>query len=163
MYRKGVGLVLVNNLGQVFVAKRVQNASNNNLLQNPWQMPQGGIDENEDEQESLFREMHEEIGLKQNDVRVMKKSETYYRYDLPEDVRAKLWSGKYKGQEQRWFCCFLQGSESNINLDGEHPEFSSWKWISPYSLSSIVVDFKKDMYDKIFEEFYPTIKLCKNL
>ena len=163
MYRKGVGLILVNRCGQVFVAKRIQHANNANLMQSPWQMPQGGIDEGEDECESLLRETKEEIGLNSNEIKIIKKSDHYYGYDLPDAVRNKLWGGKYKGQEQRWFCCLLQGSDSSIDLNGHHPEFSTWKWISPHSLSSIVVDFKKDMYDKIFNEFYPTIKLCKHL
>ena len=163
MYRKGVGIVLINNKGQVFVGKRIIDKNNKNLIAKPWQMPQGGVDEGESDEEALSREVEEEIGLKQADFKILKKANQPYRYNLPEDLLQKFWNGKYKGQEQIWFCCLLTSPENKINIKTTHPEFENWKWISPYSISSIAVNFKLDMYNKIFAEFFQTIILTKNL
>ena len=160
MYRLGVGLLLINNQGQVFVAKRVQNSTNNSAqISHPWQMPQGGIDENEDEEIALYREMQEEIGLTENDVKIIHKANDYYYYDIPPEIAKTFWGGKYKGQRQRWFCCLLKSEESKININTTHPEFEAWKWISPYSITSICVDFKKPMYYKIFDDFFNVIQI----
>lgn len=144
-YRLGVGMMLFNRDGKVFVAKRID------MVSEAWQMPQGGIDDNEDETTAALRELKEEIGT--DNVTLLTMSADYYYYDLPHDLIPKVWGGKYRGQKQRWFAFRLNGDDAAINIETDHPEFSEWKWIEIDSLPHVIVPFKRDNYAELAKEF----------
>lgn len=147
LYRSGVGIMLLNGQGQIFVGKRIDNNSN------AWQMPQGGIDPAEDEDVAMFRELFEETGISSDAIKVRKKSSEYFYYNLPYKLQKKFWGGKYLGQKQRWYLAEFVGDESLINLAGETPEFSEWKWIEKDKLISVIVGFKRGLYRDVLKEF----------
>ena len=145
-YRRGVGMMLLNARGEVFVAKRID------TLAEAWQMPQGGIDEGEDPRTAALRELQEEVGT--DKAVILAESADWYRYDLPDDLVPIIWKGQYRGQEQKWFALRLEGDDALINIhDGEHPEFSEWKWIDITQLPDVIVPFKRDLYAALVEEF----------
>lgn len=146
-YRPGVGIVLLNSAGKVFVAERLDNKG-------AWQMPQGGIDEGEEPEIAVFREMNEEIGTK--NARIIGVMEEWISYDIPERTAKKLWGGKYKGQKQKWIALEFLGQDGDINLEADaHPEFSKWKWVPIEDLLAYVVPFKRDVYRRVMQEFKP--------
>ena len=147
-YRKGVGMMVFNDDKKIFVGKRIDN-------QKAWQMPQGGVDENEDCFSAARRELYEETGIQS--IRVIEKSKEKYTYDLPEYLLGKIWKGKYKGQRQRWFLIKFLGPDSEINLNQKCPEFNEWKWVDIDELPKIIVPFKKKLYLSLIKEFYDFI------
>ena len=144
-YRRGVGIVLVNSRGRVFVAQRIDTKAT------AWQMPQGGIDKGETPRAAALRELREEIGTA--NARVIGVTRTWLRYDLPDDLRSKVWGGKYRGQEQKWFLMRFTGSDADIDLETEHPEFMAWKWLPFTQLPRVIVGFKREIYKKVVEAF----------
>ena len=146
-YRSNVGIMLLNDDGHVFVGQRLDNN------QNAWQMPQGGIDGDEDPQSAAYRELLEETGIEQENVKFLATSSKWLLYDLPEDLIPKLWDGKYRGQKQKWFLFKFLGTNKDINISTEHPEFSSWKWIPKENLLEEIVPFKKSVYESVLREF----------
>ena len=146
-YRSNVGIMLINDEGHVFVGQRLDNN------QNAWQMPQGGIDCDEDPQSAAYRELLEETGIEQENVKFLAKASKWLLYDLPEDLIPKLWDGKYRGQKQKWFLFKFLGTNKDINISTEHPEFSSWKWIPKENLLEEIVPFKKSVYESVLREF----------
>ena len=146
-YRSNVGIMLVNDDGHVFVGQRLDNN------QNAWQMPQGGIDGDEDPKTAAYRELLEETGVEQENVKFLASSSKWLLYDLPEDLIPKLWNGKYRGQKQKWFLFKFLGSNEDINIATEHPEFSNWKWIPKENLLKEIVPFKKSVYESVLKEF----------
>ena len=143
-YRKGVGMMVFNDDKKIFVGKRIDN-------QKAWQMPQGGVDENEDCFSAARRELYEETGIQS--IRVIEKSKEKYTYDLPEYLLGKIWKGKYKGQKQRWFLIKFLGPDSEINLNQKCAEFNEWKWVDIDELSKLIVPFKKELYLSVIKEF----------
>ena len=143
--RLGVGIILLNSKNKVFVGKRIDNQEGNY-----WQMPQGGVDKNENLLEAAKRELEEETGIKT--VRIIKEFNDWLIYDLPQNLLGKIWDGKYRGQKQKWFIMKFLGNNNEININTKNPEFLSWKWINPSELSDIAVNFKVDIYKKIKEE-----------
>ncbi len=146
-YRSNVGIMLINDNGHVFVGQRLDNN------QNAWQMPQGGIDGDEDPQSAAYRELLEETGIEQENVKFLATSSKWLLYDLPEDLIPKLWDGKYRGQKQKWFLFKFLGTNKDINISTENPEFSSWKWIPKENLLEEIVPFKKSVYESVLREF----------
>ena len=146
-YRSNVGIMLINDDGHVFVGQRLDNN------QNAWQMPQGGIDCDEDPQSAAYRELLEETGIEQENVKFLAKSSKWLLYDLPEDLIPKLWDGKYRGQKQKWFLFKFLGTNRDINISTEHPEFSNWKWMPKENLLEKIVPFKKSVYESVLREF----------
>lgn len=144
-YRKGVGMMLLNAEGKVFVAKRID------MTSEAWQMPQGGIDPGEDPRAAALRELQEEIGT--NRATILAESEGWLRYDLPTHLIPKLWGGKYAGQEQKWFVLRFEGTDADIDIATEHAEFSEWKWVPMQSLPALIVPFKKAMYQELVALF----------
>ena len=142
--RIGVGIVLLNNENKVFVGKRIDNPSNF------WQMPQGGVDQNEQMLEAAKRELEEETGITK--IILIKELNYWLEYELPKNLIDKIWKGKYKGQKQKWFIMKFTGNRKDINIKTKHPEFLDWKWIEPSKLPDIVVDFKVNVYKKILKE-----------
>ena len=143
-YRKGVGMMVFNDDKKIFVGKRIDN-------QKAWQMPQGGVDENEDCLSAARRELYEETGIQS--IRVIEKSKEKYTYDFPEYLLGKIWEGKYKGQKQRWFLIKFLGPDSEINLNQKCAEFNEWKWVDIDELSKLIVPFKKELYLSVIKEF----------
>lgn len=147
LYRSGVGILLVNQNKKIFVGKRIDNQSDS------WQMPQGGIDVGEDEDVAMFRELQEETGISSQFVKIIKKSDNYFYYDLPYKLQKKFWGGKYLGQRQRWYLLEFLGDDSNINITTQEPEFSEWKWVEKVDLINLIVSFKRELYQQIIKEF----------
>ncbi len=143
-YRRGVGVALINRAGKVFVAERIDTPG-------AWQMPQGGIDEGEKPRAAAKRELWEETGTKK--AKIIAESREWLKYDLPARLRKKVWKGKYRGQEQKWFLMLFTGTDADIDLAGEHPEFSRWKWISFRRLPTVIVGFKRKIYREVVAEF----------
>jgi putative (di)nucleoside polyphosphate hydrolase len=147
LYRSGVGAMVVNHQRKIFVGKRIDNNSN------AWQMPQGGIDSGEDEDIAVYRELHEETGIKKSSVKLIHKSSGYFYYNLPYNLQKKFWGGKYLGQKQRWYLFNFIDEDSVINLKTEIPEFSDWQWIEKEKIIDLIVNFKKQLYRDILAEF----------
>jgi putative (di)nucleoside polyphosphate hydrolase len=140
-YRQGVGVMLLNADNRVFVAKRID------MTSEAWQMPQGGIDPGESARECALRELQEEIGT--DKAEILYEAPGWYDYDLPPDLVPKIWGGKYRGQQQKWFLMRFTGTDADINLETEHPEFLEWKWIAPHELPDIIVPFKRALYQRL--------------
>ena len=143
--RLGVGVILLNDKNEVFVGKRIDNQEGNF-----WQMPQGGVDENENFLQAAKRELEEETGVKT--VKVIKELNDWLIYDLPNNLLGKIWNGKYRGQKQKWFVMKFLGKSDEINVETKNPEFLDWKWIELSELTNVAVHFKVDIYQKIKEE-----------
>ena len=139
--RVGVGIVLLNHENNIFVGKRIDNPKDS------WQMPQGGVNKNENFLKAAKRELEEETGIKS--VELIKELDGWFKYDLPKDLLGKLWKGKYRGQKQKWFVMKFIGKIDEINLKSKNPEFFDWKWIKPSELPEIAVNFKVDIYKEI--------------
>jgi putative (di)nucleoside polyphosphate hydrolase len=142
--RSGVGIVVLNNKNQVFVGKRKDNPGDK------WQMPQGGVDAGENYVEAMKRELAEETGIK--NIKILKKIDRIYQYELPDNLIGIIWKGKYRGQKQKWFITRFLGIDNEININTKHPEFIDWKWIEPNFLPDVIVDFKRDLYLDILKE-----------
>ncbi|MDC0043643.1 RNA pyrophosphohydrolase [Candidatus Pelagibacter sp.] len=142
--RSGVGIVLLNKKNEVFVARRLDNAKKF------WQMPQGGVDRNEDYLDAAYRELEEETSI--NNVKLIKKLDGFITYELPKHLIGIIWKGKYKGQKQKWFIMKFLGQDSDINLKTKHPEFFEWKWVALDKITDLVVEFKLSVYKEIKEK-----------
>lgn len=151
-YRFGVGLMLQNAQGHIFMAKRRELD-----LSHPWQMPQGGIDPHESPRIALMREMQEEIGTQA--FHIQKETHDWMVYDFPPLLREKLWNGQYAGQKQMWYLARFTGTDQDINIETEHPEFCEWGWFSPAQILTSVVDFKRDLYQRLLEIFQINLSL----
>ncbi len=147
LYRRGVGVMLINKHNHVWVGRRIDNRDE------AWQMPQGGLDKGESPWEGALRELEEETGIKPRLVEKLADHPQQLRYDIPDEIAARLWSGKWKGQLQDWFLARFLGSDKDIDIRTKHPEFSHWKWVEPHLLPEIIVPFKRDMYRAIVDGF----------
>ena len=145
-YRLGVGLVIINNQSEIFTGRRLDNTK-------AWQMPQGGIDDNEIPLETAYREMSEETGIQKRKVALLKQSKLWYRYDLPQEIQSKFWGGKFRGQSQKWFLFKFIGINSDINIETKYPEFSDWRWSKKTDMLNSIVPFKKSLYRSVLKDF----------
>jgi putative (di)nucleoside polyphosphate hydrolase len=143
--RRGVGIMLVNDQGQVFVGQRID------VTVDAWQMPQGGVEDGEGPRAAALRELREEIGTSNADVVVA--TESWLHYELPSELLERLPEGTWRGQKQKWFLMRFRGTDAEINVATEHPEFSKWKWISPEHLLDLIVPFKRELYRDVLLEF----------
>lgn len=149
LYRPCVGVMLVNPDGKAFVGKRIDNKEGD-----WWQMPQGGVDEGESADDALLRELGEETGAKAEHVEVLGKLPEELFYDLPDELKGKLWGGKYLGQRQTWYLARFTGSDIDIDLKAhDPPEFCEWKWVDPELLPELIVPFKREVYQAIVDGF----------
>lgn len=146
-YRRSVAIALFNTRGQVFMGSRLD-------TQEAWQMPQGGIEPGEDILTAALRELEEEVGLPPNTIEILEVLPQILRYDLPEEVRAHLWSGLYKGQAQTWVAARLIGGEEQINLTlHQKPEFGAWRWIDLHKAPNMTISFKREIYQIVAKAF----------
>lgn len=144
-YRQGVGAVLLNGRGEIFVGRRIDST------QEAWQMPQGGLDAGEDIRACLMRELKEEIGT--GKVEILAETGRWLTYDLPPYLVPEVWGGKYRGQQQKWFALRFLGRDEDIRLDTHRPEFLAWRWMRPEEVLKVIVPFKRQLYVDVFEEF----------
>ena len=142
--RSGVGIVVLNKDNKVFVAKRIDNPKDF------WQMPQGGVDKDEDFLKAAYRELEEETSIRS--VELIKELDGTITYELPDRLLGIIWKGKYKGQKQKWFLMKFIGEEKEINIKTKNPEFLDWKWINLDQITEVVVDFKLHVYKELKEK-----------
>lgn len=146
-YRPCVGVMLVNRAGLVFAGQRLDSDSP------AWQMPQGGIDEGEKPRAAALRELWEETGVTADLVEFVAKTDGWVTYDLPPELLGKVWGGRYRGQRQKWFLFRFTGSDDQIRIATEHPEFSRWKWVQADEMLADIVPFKRAVYDRVVAGF----------
>ena len=148
-YRPCAGMMVLNASGRIFAGKRIDQSVE------AWQMPQGGIDENEIPRAAALRELQEEISIK--NIEILREHSDWLTYDLPEHLIGVKWKGRYRGQAQKWFAMRFLGSDSEINLKTHHEEFSEWRWVGSAELLKMIVAFKRPIYEKVFEAFHDLI------
>ncbi len=146
-YRPCVGMMLVNGAGKVFVGSRLDMPSD------AWQMPQGGIDDGESPRTAALRELYEETGVTANKTHIIAEMADWLPYDLPPDMVARLWGGRFRGQTQKWFLIKFLGIDADIDLNVHHREFGDWQWVEPAQLPALIVRFKSDLYRRVLNEF----------
>lgn len=152
-YRPGVGIMLLNPDNRVFVGQRYD------FDLDAWQMPQGGIDADEDPRLAALRELREETGILPEMTRHLAETAGWLAYDFPDDLMGKVWGGRYRGQKQKWYALRFLGMDSDIDLMAEHlgakAEFSAWKWVPVDDLCRLIVPFKRQLYTDIIAEIAP--------
>jgi putative (di)nucleoside polyphosphate hydrolase len=147
-YRPGVGIMLLDSAGRVFVGRRIDMPAG----MAAWQMPQGGIDPGETPGEAALRELHEEIGTAK--AAILAESRDWLHYDLPAGIAPPRWGGHYRGQRQKWFAMRFTGSDADIDpAASDHPEFDAWEWVAPARLCELIVPFKRPLYAAVLAEF----------
>jgi putative (di)nucleoside polyphosphate hydrolase len=151
-YRPCVGIMLLNPQGLVWVGRRFQK-QNDDGVGHWWQMPQGGIDGNEDPAAAALRELEEETAVRSAEI--IAEAPGWYNYDLPEHLIGKSWKGKYRGQTQKWFAARFTGNDSEINLapPGHKQEFDQWRWVKMNEVIDAIVPFKKPVYEQVIAAF----------
>jgi putative (di)nucleoside polyphosphate hydrolase len=151
-YRPNVGIILLNQVNEVFWGKRVREHS--------WQFPQGGIDRGESPEEAMFRELEEEVGLQREHVHLIGRTREWLRYDVPEHWVRREWRGHYRGQKQIWFLLRLVGKDADINLRfSDHPEFDAWRWHDYWVPLESVIEFKREVYRAALNELHGVLQL----
>tara|TARA_B100001027_G_scaffold107432_1_gene74028 strand:- start:549 stop:1019 length:471 start_codon:yes stop_codon:yes gene_type:complete len=144
-YRPNVAMVVINSMNKVLICRRKNTRT--------WQFPQGGIDNGEDIEKAMFRELSEEVGLSKADVSLVGESEGTITYDIPKTIRSKVLGGKFKGQEQKWFLLKIKKDNTEIKLDNEaFPEFDKYEWVSFWQPLNRIVDFKREAYREALSE-----------
>lgn len=147
-YRSGVGVMIINRTGLIFVGQRRDNPGA------AWQMPQGGIEEGETPEQAMARELEEETGLTLDDVDILRCAPRWLCYDLPGELISQLWDGQYRGQRQLWFLLRSKDDGSRVNVAAAaEPEFSDWRWVTPEELRACAVPFKRALYGELLEIF----------
>jgi putative (di)nucleoside polyphosphate hydrolase len=146
-YRRGVGVMLLNAEGKVWVGARIDNSAD------AWQMPQGGMDDGEEPWATALRELEEETGIEPHLVERIARCPERLRYTLPPELVGVIWKEPWIGQEQNWFLCRFLGRDSDVNIATTHPEFRQWKWVEPAQLPDLIVPFKRDLYRQLLRAF----------
>jgi len=153
-YRPCAGITVLNRDGLVFVGRRSSGPEHIDAT-HVWQMPQGGIDEDEDPYKAALRELYEETSIKS--VEKLGEMKGWLTYDIPRDIVGQAWKGKFRGQKQKWYALRFTGQDSEINIltpgGGHKPEFIDWKWVEMKELPALVVPFKQQTYEAVVKEF----------
>lgn len=155
-FRRGVGIMLVNAFGHVFVGQR------GDVVHEAWQMPQGGIDPGETPRAAALRELREEVGMA--NVEVVAETDGWLSYELPVELIERIPNARWKGQTQRWFLMRFLGDDREIDVATEHPEFSKWRWVSPDELLELIVPFKRSLYGcalRVFAPYFPEVTTAR--
>jgi putative (di)nucleoside polyphosphate hydrolase len=154
-YRPCVGIMVLNRAGKVWIGQRTDAPAEPEGPGSWWQMPQGGIDANEDPAEAALRELNEETGIRS--VAIIAESAGWYTYELPPNLRPNAWGGSYRGQKQKWFAVRFTGSDDEVALarPGHKPEFDAWRWADIGELVGLIVPFKRRVYEQVIAEFAP--------
>ncbi|EKE01827.1 MAG: hypothetical protein ACD_21C00040G0003 [uncultured bacterium] len=153
-YRLNVGIVLANKSGKLFWGKRIKSQG--------WQFPQGGVHPYETLEETMYRELDEEVGLAKKDVKILAITKRWLRYKLPTHMRRNLQTPVCIGQKQKWFLLLLTSGDNKIRLDAsEKPEFNNWDWVEYWEPLKHVIYFKRNIYSKVLIEFEPVIANLK--
>ena len=150
-YRPGVGVMLLDGEGRVFVGQRLDSRLD------AWQMPQGGIDDGEAPLPAALRELEEETGIGPHLVEVIAETPDWHHYDLPDDLLGKLWKGRYGGQRQKWFAMRFLGHDRDVAIQTAHPEFSAWRWADIDELAGMAVPFKRALYTDVIAALAPAL------
>lgn len=144
-YRPNVAMVVLNSKNKVLICRRTNTKT--------WQFPQGGVDNNENLEKAMYRELLEEVGLRKDDVQYIGESDDTIIYDIPKTIRSNVLGGKFKGQEQKWFLLRIKNDDHEIRLDYEaFPEFDTFEWVSFWQPIDRIVDFKREAYRKALSE-----------
>jgi putative (di)nucleoside polyphosphate hydrolase len=146
-YRLCVGIVLLNADDEIFIGRRLDQPADSPY----WQMPQGGVEDGEDPEIAVRRELYEETSI--TSIKIIGEIKDLIYYDIPNDLQGKFWEGKYIGQKQKWFFARFNGMDSEININSLTPEFREYKWGDIQDIPNIAIPFKKNVYKKILE-FY---------
>lgn len=146
-YRPCAGAMMINRAGLAFVGQRID------TTMEAWQMPQGGIDPDEDARAAAIRELYEETGVASRHLELIAEAPEEFTYDLPPELIGKVWKGRYRGQRQRWFLFRFTGTDGDIDIATEHPEFRTWRWIEPDELPRLIVPFKRALYEDVLAAF----------
>lgn len=153
-YRPCAGITVINRDGLVFVGRRSHGPEHIDAT-HVWQMPQGGIDEDEDPYKAALRELYEETSIKS--VEKLGEMKDWLTYDIPRDIVGQAWKGKYRGQKQKWYALRFTGKDSEIDIenpgDGHDPEFIAWRWVEMKELPALVVPFKQQTYERVVSAF----------
>jgi putative (di)nucleoside polyphosphate hydrolase len=144
-YRSGVGIILLNARGEVFVGRRID------VKEDAWQMPQGGIERGETPRQAASRELKEEIGT--DNAEILAETKGWLYYDVPEQLAKAAWTGRWRGQRQKWFVMLFRGRDSDIDLRTQNPEFNAWRWVPWGELAELAVSFKRQLYQTVLGEF----------
>jgi len=150
-YRAGVGIMLLDADNRIFVGQRLDSKLE------AWQMPQGGIDPGEEPLDTAFRELAEETGITK--AALLAEAREWLTYDLPDDLIGTIWKGRYAGQRQKWFAMRFTGTDADVNIATDHPEFRAWRWSTVDELAQLIVPFKRDLYEAVLAEFAPLLSV----
>lgn len=149
-YRLGVGIILVNSTGQIFVGQRIDTD------QPAWQMPQGGIEEGEEPYAAAWRELYEETGT--DKAEIVAETPEWVTYDLPVELSHTVWGGCYRGQRQKWYVIRFTGCDTDIDItSNETPEFSAWQWMELDAVLAQIITFKRNLYARVIAELREAI------
>jgi putative (di)nucleoside polyphosphate hydrolase len=157
-YRPCVGVMLLNGDNHVFIGRRTDHPEGPEGSGTWWQMPQGGLEEGEDPEAAARRELEEETGVRS--IRVLARTHDWLTYDIPDELLGIAWEGRFRGQKQMWFAARFEGSESEIDLrprEGHEQEFDAWRWAPLAELPSLVVPFKREVYERMIKELVPLL------
>lgn len=158
-YRPCVGVMLLNRKGRVFIGRRLSGPEHVDDTHS-WQMPQGGVDANEDPWTAALRELYEETNVAS--VEKLAESSEWFSYDIPRDVVGQAWKGMYRGQTQKWYAMRFAGEDSEIDVlnpaGGHEPEFAEWRWEKMERLPELIIPFKRPVYERVIEEFAPLVR-----
>jgi putative (di)nucleoside polyphosphate hydrolase len=153
-YRPCAGMMVLNRDGLVFIGRRASGPEHIDAT-HVWQMPQGGIDENEDPYRAALRELREETNIRS--VEKLGEIAGWLTYDIPRDIVGQAWGGKYRGQKQKWYALRFTGEDAEIDIahlaSGHEPEFIDWRWVEISELPELVVPFKRQTYERVVAEF----------